>query len=387
MDFILTEEQRMITKTISDFIEKEVIPQEKEFLQNERAGLPGISEEKMQELQEKAKDLGFWGINTPEKFGGADFGPFLTTLINIELGKTFIPFAFGGDADNILYNADEEQQQKYLWPVIRGEKTACFALTEPGAGSDAKNIKLSAEKDGQNWDLNGEKIFIGRAHKADFAMVFALTDKKKGGQGGVTCFLVDREMGWKAEPIQTIDDWIVSSIVFDNVRVPEENILGGIGEGFELAMKWITLGRIKVSSWSVGIAERALQMATERANSRVAFGNAISQYQAIQWQLADSAVEIEAAKSLVLQAAYRAEKETEVQRHYASIAKLYSTNMVHRVVDRALQIHGGMGITKEFPLERWYRSVRKYRIFEGTDEMLRRTIANNLIKGYVNIGD
>jgi len=374
----------MIQKTVRDFVQNELIPLETDMVRNELEGRPGVPEEKIAELQEKAKKAGFWGINTPEEYGGANLDPILTTLIHIELGRTIVPFTFGGDADNILYNCNEEQKPKYLLPVINGQRKACFALTEPGAGSDARRIKLSAVKDGDEWVLNGEKTFISRGLVADFAMVFAVTDKERGG---VTCFLVDREMGWRSEPIQTMDEWAVASLVFDNVRVPQANILGELNKGFELALSWITMGRIKIGGWSVGTAERLLEMGIEHAKSRVAFGNPISEYQAIQWMIADSAVEIEAAKLLVMQAAFMAKNSRDPRRQYASIAKLYGANMVNRVVDRVLQIHGGMGITKELPIERWYRTVRKYRIFEGTDEILRRTIAYNLIKDHVKVGD
>lgn len=387
MQFELNEEQRMVQRTVREFVQKELYPLEQDYLRNDREGRPGITEEQIRKLQLKAKEAGFWGINTPEKYGGADLDPIMTTIINIELAKTFIPFTFGGDADNILYNCNEEQKKKYLIPAINGEKRACFALTEPGAGSDARNIKTTAVKEGNEWVLNGEKVFISRGLYADFAMVFAVTEKEKGGKGGVTCFLVDRDMGWRSEQIQTMDDWAVASLIFEHVRVPEENILGELGHGFELALSWITMGRIKIGAWSVGAAERLLSMGIEYANARVAFGNAISEYQAIQWMIADSAVEIEASKLLVLQAAYMASKKRDARRQYASIAKLFGSNMVHTVVDRVLQIHGGMGVTKELPIERWYRTVRKYRVFEGTDEILRRTIAQNLIKEHVKVGE
>jgi len=377
----------MVQETVREFVQKELMPLEQEVLRNEREGRHGLPDDQILKLQLKAKEAGFWGINTPEEYGGANLGPMMTALINIELGKTFIPFTFGGEADNILYHCNEEQKKKYLIPTINGERRACFALTEPGAGSDARNIKMSAVKNGDHWVLNGEKTFISRAHAADFTMVFAVAEKDEQGRGGVTCFLVDRDMGWRSEPIHTMDDWFVSSLVFDNVFVPEENVLGEVGKGFELAMSWITMGRIKIAAWSVGHAERLLQMGIEHAKSRVAFGHPIAEYQAIQWMLADSAVEIEAAKLLVLHAAYIAENSRDPRRHYASIAKLFGSNMVNRVVDRVLQIHGGMGITKELPIERWYRTVRKYRVFEGTDEILRRTIAHNLLQGYVKVGE
>lgn len=386
MDFSLTDEQKMIQKTVRSFVKKELIPLEAEVLRNERDGKPGISEEKIAELRSKAKDMGFWGINTPEEFGGADLGPTMTALIMMELGRTFVPFSFGGSADNILYYCNEQQKENYLLPVINGEKKSCFALTEPTAGSDAANITMRAVKDGNDWVLNGEKVFITNGNEADFAMVFAITDSDKGPQGGVTCFLVDREMGWHSEYIHTMGEWGPASLVFDNVRVPEENILGELGKGFALGMKWIGQGRWIIPARGLGAAERLLQMAIDYSHQRFTFGKPISERQAIQWMIADSAVEIEATRWLVLHAAWLAEEGRD-NRHYSSIAKLYGTNMANRVVDRVLQIHGGMGYTKELPIERWYREMRVWRIFEGTDEIQRHIISRNLLKGNVKVGE
>jgi len=386
LEFNLTDEQKMIRDTVRDFVQKELIPLEPEFLRKERAGEKGLPDEKLQELREKGKKAGFWGITTPEEYGGANLGSLMRAIILMELGKTIIPFTFGGEADNILYECNEEQKKKYLLPVIEGRRQPCFALTEPSSGSDATNIRTTAVKDGGEWVINGEKTFITYGDKADFAMVFAVTDKEKGADGGVTCFLVDREMGWRSELVETIDGWSPSSLVFENVRVPEENILGELGQGFKLGLKWITRGRTGIPAVAVGTAERLLQMAIDFSKTRVTFGKPIAEYQAIQWMIADSAVEISAAKWLVLHAASMADQGQDA-RHQASVAKLYGANMVNRVVDRVLQIHGGMGLTKELPIEWWYRSLRKFRIFEGTDEILRRTIARNLLKGHVKVGE
>lgn len=386
MDFKLTDEQRMIQKTVRDFVNKELKPLEQEVLKNEREGKPGISNEKLNELREKAKAIGFWGINTPEEYGGANLGPIMSALIAMELGRTFVPFTFGGSADNILYLCNEEQKKKYLIPTINGEKRSCFAITEPGAGSDARNIQMKAEKDGDHWVLNGEKVFITNGNEADFAMVFAVTDKEKGANGGITCFLVDREMGWRSEYIPTMGQWGPATLIFENVRVPEENILGELGQGFLLAMQWIGQGRYMIPAAAVGAAERLLQMAIDYSKTRVTFGKPIAEYQAIQWMIADSAVEIEAAKWIVLRAAWMAENGMDA-RHQSSMAKLNGAIMANKVVDRVLQIHGGMGYTKELPIERWYRELRLYRIFEGTDEIQRRTIARNLLKGHAKVGE
>ncbi|TRY27377.1 acyl-CoA dehydrogenase [Brevibacillus sp. LEMMJ03] len=386
MDFTLTDEQKMVQRTVREFVQKEIMPLEQQVLRNEREGRPGITREEIRALQLKAKELGFWGINTPEEYGGANLGPIMTALITMELGRTFVPFTFGGSADNILYYCNEEQKQRYLIPVINGERRSCFALTEPGAGSDARNIKMSAVKDGDHWVLNGEKVFITNGNEADFAMVFAVTDKEKGADGGVTCFLVDRDMGWRSEYIHTMGEWGPASLIFENVRVPEENILGEPGKGFALGMKWIGQGRWMIPARAIGAAERLLQMGIDYAKTRVTFGEPIAERQAIQWMIADSAVEIEAAKWIVLRAAWMAEKGLDA-RHQSSMAKLFGANMGNRVVDRVLQIHGGMGYTKELPIERWYREARLWRIYEGTDEIQRRTIARNLLKGYVKVGE
>jgi acyl-CoA dehydrogenase len=217
-------------------------------------------------------------------------------------------------------------------------------------------------------------------------MVFAVTDAAKGARGGVTCFLVDREMGWRSDYIHTMGEWGPASLYFENVRVPTANMLGEPGQGFTLGMQWIGQGRWIIAARAVGAAERLLQMGIEHANTRQTFGEPIGERQAIQWMIADSAVEIEATRWLALHAAWLAEQGSDT-RHYASMAKLFGAGMANRVVDRVLQIHGGMGYTKELPIERWYREMRVWRIYEGTDEIQRFIIARNLLRGYVKVGE
>lgn len=388
MELRLNEEQKMVQQTIRKFVEKELIPLENEVLRNEREGKPSLSAEKLAELQNKAKQAGFWGINTPAEYGGADIGQTMMAIVLMEVSKTFVPFRFGGSADNILYYGNEQQKRDYLIPTINGEKKSCFAMTEPGAGSDTRNIKMTAVKDGNSWIINGEKTFITGGNEADFVMVIAITDKEKHqktGRDGVTCFIVDRDMGWKSEYIDTMGEWGPASLVFDNVRVPEANILGEVDHGYDLGLEWIGFARWGVGARAVGSAERLLQMAIDYAKERETFGRPIADRQAIQWQIADCAVEIEAAKWLVLNAAYTLD-QGEDNRHLASMAKLYGANMGNNVVDRVLQIHGGMGYTRELPIERWYREARLWRIYDGTDEIQRLIISRNLLKGHVKVG-
>jgi len=386
MDFSLSDEERAIRDTARQFITREVLPLEQEALRRERAHRAGLEPSELRELQQKAKKFGFWGVSTPAEYGGMDLPAVLQSLLWTEVGRTFVQFRFGGEADNILYHANDEQKKEFLIPTIEGDRISCFAITEPGAGSDAANIKMRARRDGDDWILTGEKTFITNGNDADFAMVVAVTDpSRRASDGGATAFLVDRSMGWRSEFIQTMGEGGPASLIFEDVRVPSRNILGEVGQGFTLGMKWIGKGRYLIPSTALGIAERALGMAVEYANTRETFGQPIGTNQAVQWMIADSEVELEAARWLILRAAWTVDQGDD-PRHASSMAKLYGAGMVNRVVDRVMQIHGGMGYTRELPIERWYRQVRLMRIYEGTDEMQRLIIARDLLRGYTKIG-
>jgi alkylation response protein AidB-like acyl-CoA dehydrogenase len=385
IDFSLSDEQRQVRDTVRRFITREVVPLEPDVLRNEREGRPGLPDGVLRDLQQRARRAGFWGITTPEEYGGIGLGPVMNAVLEMEVARTFVPFRFGGGADNVLFGASAEQQQRYLLPTIAGERRSCFALTEPGAGSDARALRTTARRDGGDWLLRGEKTFITGGHEADFAIVFAVTDPGADDDRRVTAFLVDRDMGWESAPIATMGGWGPASLFFDDVRVPAGNVLGEVGGGLELALRWIGKGRYVIPARAVGAAERLLGMAIAHANTRESMGSRIGEYQAIQWQIADSQVEIESVKWLTLHAAWRAERGLDA-RHATSIAKLSGAVMANQVVDRVLQIHGGMGYTRELPIERWYRELRVLRIYEGTDEIQRRTIARNLLRGHVALG-
>ena len=388
MDLTLSEEEREIREWVRTFVRKEVIPLEQEVLARERTGGPSLEPGQLRELQDRAKASGFFGVQTPVDYGGMGLGAVMTALIEVELGRSFVPFRFGGDADNILYVANEEQKARYLVPTISGERRSCFAITEPGAGSDARAIRTTARRDGDEWVVNGEKTFITGGNEADFVMVFAVTDPKKHREGrsgeSVTCFLVDRDLGWRSEPIPTMGQWGPASLVFEDVRVPHSAILGEEGRGFELAMHWIGRGRYLLPARALGACERLVEMGMEHARNRVTFGAPIAERQAIQWMVADSAVEIEALRWLVLVAAWQVDQGMD-SRQAQSMAKLFGGVKANEVVDRVLQIHGGMGYTRELPVERWYRELRLLRIYEGTDEIQRRTIARNLLRGHASV--
>jgi acyl-CoA dehydrogenase len=385
MDFALTDEQKMILGVTREFVRKELLPLEGQVSKAEIENRTFPDPQTYRDLQLKARSAGLWGLQTPEEYGGANVGQLLAALITMETARALVRFNYGGSADNILYAATEEQKQRYLIPTIEGERHSCFALSEPDTGSDATNIKTTAIKRNGSWVLNGRKIFISSAEAADFAIVFAVTDKEKRHNGGITAFLVDRDMGWTSSPIPLMSSWSASELYFDNVCVPQENVLGQVGRGFELAMRWIGGGRLMIPARAVGQAQRLLELGLEYAKQRHAFGAPIADYQAIQWMLADSAVEIEQVKWLTLRAAWKADQGQDV-RHEASMAKLSGAQMVWRVADRMLQVHGGMGYTREVPIERVLREVRVYRIFEGTDEIQKRSIARNLLRGHAPIG-
>jgi acyl-CoA dehydrogenase len=384
MDFSLTDEERQTRDWVRTFVQRELLPLEPEVLRRERAHQPGVTADELTELKNKARRFGFWGIQTPAEYGGMNLSAVLASLIEAELGRSFVPFRFGGSADNILFHANDSQKQEYLLPTIEGNRISCFAITEPGAGSDLTAIRTTARKDGADWVINGEKTFITGGNEADFTMVFAITDPALGINGGVTCFLADRDAGWKSEYIDTMGQWGPAALVFDEVRVPERNILGELGQGFPLAMQWIGRGRYLLPARAVGACERLMELAMQHARNRVTFGQPIADRQAIQWMIADSAVELEALRWLVLSAAWQVDQGLD-SRHAQSLAKLFGGVKANEIVDRMLQIHGGMGYTRELPIERWYRELRLLRIYEGTDEIQRRTIARNLLKGHASV--
>ncbi|AKE88230.1 acyl-CoA dehydrogenase family protein [Rhodococcus aetherivorans] len=386
MDFSLTVEERDIQMWVRTFVDREIKPLEEQALRNERAGQVGVEPDTIRSLQLKAREAGFWGVQTPEELGGMGLSAVMAAVIEMELGRSFIRFRFGGSADNILYGCNDDQRARYLLPTIEGDRISCFALTEPGAGSDATAIRTSARRDGDDWVINGEKVFITQGNEADFAMVFAVTDRDRGANGGITCFLVDRDMGWKSEPIHTMGQWGPASLVFEDVRVPAKNVLGQPGFGFALAMEWIGKARWGVPARAIGACDRLIQMGVDYANTRQTFGKPIGERQAIQWMLADSAVEVDAARLLTLRAAWVGDQGGDA-RHANSQAKLYGATIANEVVDRILQIHGGMGYTRELPIERWYRELRLARIYDGTDEIQRKTIARNLLRGHVIMGE
>lgn len=385
MHFALTEEQQMIVDTTRAFVEKELYPHEAEV---ERTG--HLPMELIRELQKKAMDAGLYAANMPEEVGGAGLDTLSWLLYERELGRTnyALHWTCVARPSNILLAGTEEQKQKYLYPCIRGETWDCLAMTEPGAGSDLRGMTASARRDGGDWILNGTKHFISHADIAGFSIVFMASgeeDTPRGKKKLITAFFVD-----KGTPGFTVRDgyrnvshrgYTNAVLEFDNVRLPDSAVLGEPHKGFEVANQWLGATRLQVASTCLGRADRALALAVEYAATRKQFGQQIGKFQGVSFKLADMALELKAANLLTWEAAWKFEQGS-VSEADMSMAKLKATEVLAMIADEAIQIHGGMGLMDELPLERIWRDARVERIWEGTSEIQRHIISRELLRPF-----
>ena len=387
MDFTLQEEHRMLQDTVRRFVRQELLPLESLVLQRDTQGMTGedlLPPEIDEKLLEKAKAAGLWGLDVPEEFGGLNLDAFSKCLANEELHKTITPFTFPPDAPNLhmlMQTCTPEQRERYLIPYARGEKRSAIAISEPSAGSDPAGMQTTAVKKGDQWIINGRKIWISRAHIADFIIVMALTDKEKRARGGITAFLVDKGTPGLVlqRQIPVIGGHAPWEIVFEDMTVPDSHVLGQIGQGFAPMQLRLTVRRLEIGSWCVGFAQRCLDMMVEYAKQRVTFGQRLADRQAVQWFIADAATDIYAARLMTYHGAWKFDQGEDV-RQEASMLKVFATEMATRIADRAMQVHGGMGMSKDLPLEFIYRRLRPMRIFEGPSEVHRWVIARSLLK-------
>jgi acyl-CoA dehydrogenase len=380
MDFELPESIRLMRETVRRFVKNDLEPISQQVEEGEK--IP-------ESIVQKMRDLGFFGLAIPEEYGGMGLNTLGECVLNEEFGRVNVCFRsrFGTNngigSQGILIDGTPEQKQKYLPRIASGEWTAAFALTEPNAGSDAANIQTKAVRQGDVYLLNGLKHFITNGDIANVATVMAVTDKEKGPRG-VTAFIVEKTFpGYSVGKIDRkmgIHGNNTAELVFEDCQVPAENIIGGVeGKGFVTAMKVLEKGRITISAVCVGTAQLMLEMGVAYSKQRVQFGKPISANQAIQWMLADMAISIYAARQMVYHTAWCRDQKKRVTQQ-AAMCKVYCTEMVNRAVDSTLQIHGGMGYMKESPIERVYRDMRLFRIFEGTSEVQRMVIARELLK-------
>ncbi|SEK03792.1 Acyl-CoA dehydrogenase [Sphingomonas sp. OV641] len=381
IDFTPTQEQQALIDVVRRFVREEIVPLEADLD-------PDASElhpEDAARLEAKVRALGLYGMDIPEEFGGAGLDVVTRTLLAFEMtqhrGGLYAPCygVFGGAGLAQLYDATDDQKERYLYPMLRGEKHGYFGLSEPSGGSDpARAIRTRAVQDGDDWIINGSKLWISGADRADFGVVFTRTGE---GREGITAFIVDTDTpGFQVRRVvHTMrSTHYATELSFDDVRVSDRNRLGDVGKGFALANGRLSAQRIPYAAQCVGVAEVAHRMAVAYSKLRETFGQPLAARQGIQWMLVENEIDLRSARLLVLQAAAKADAG-EPFRTEAAVAKIVATEGAGRVVDRAIQIHGGLGVSKELPLERWYRELRIRRIGEGPTEVQKVIIARDLL--------
>ena len=383
MDFGLSQEQRMIVDTTRAFVAAELYPHEDLV---ERTG--HLPLELIREIQKKAMAAGLYAANMPIEVGGAGLDTLSWLLYEKELGRAnyALHWTCVARPSNILLAGNAEQREQYLMPCVRGETWDCLAMTEPGAGSDLRGMKSSARADGDDWVLNGTKHFISHADLAGFAIVFVATgeeDTPRGPKKKITAFLVDKgSRGFTVrDGYRNVSHRGYTNAVleFDDCRLNKRQILGEAHKGFEVANSWLGATRLQVASTCLGRADRALGHALSYAAERRQFGQQIGKFQGISFKLADMAMELKAAELLTREAAWKYDQGT-VTEADMSMAKLKATEVLAMVADEAIQIHGGMGLMEELPLERIWRDARVERIWEGTSEIQRHIISRELLR-------
>jgi acyl-CoA dehydrogenase len=383
MDFALTEEQQLIIKSTRDFVEQELYPHELEI---ERSG--ELRPELLRELKAKAIDAGLYAANMPTEVGGAGLDAVSWILYEKELGRTsyVLHYTCVARPSNILLACQGEQRERYLLAAVRGERSDCLAISEPGAGSDMRSMKTTAVQQGSDFVINGTKHFISHADHADFVILFAVTGEEQAARGKrklITAFLVDvGTPGFEVRPgYQNVSHrgYNNSILQFTDCRVPQSAVLGEVHQGFDVANTWLGATRLQVAANCLGRAERALDHAKQWAVDRVQFGQQIGKFQGVAFKLADMALELRAAELLTLEAAWKLDQKTATEVDMA-MAKLKATEMLAMVADEALQIHGGMGLMTELPLERIWRDARIERIWDGTSEVQRHIISRSLLR-------
>ena len=378
MDFELAEEQLMVREMTRAFVEREVKPVASRL---DREGVYPS------ELVKRLSEMGLMGMLVPQEFGGSGMDVLSGVLAMEEISKAWASLAVAMSVQNSLVCApvlrfgNAAQKEKYLTSLARGEWLGCYALTEPGSGSDAGSIQTRAKRVGDDFVLNGNKIFTTNGNRADVAIVYAVTDPARGKKG-ISAFIVEKNspgfIVGRLEDKLGLRSSDTASLSFEDCRVPQENLLGTEGEGFRIALATLDGGRIGIAAQALGIAQGCLEESVAYAQQRRQFGRAIAEFEAIQWMLADMATEIDAARLLTYRAAWLAQQERTFTKA-AAMAKLFASETANRAAYKAIQIFGGYGYTKEFAVERFFRDARITTLYEGTSEIQRLVIARHLI--------
>jgi acyl-CoA dehydrogenase len=384
MEFELAEEHRMLKDLVARFVKDELLPLESDVLKREAEGRGlGIGREAHARLDEISKSLGLWGLDAPEDIGGADLPAVAMVGVEEELGRTITPYTLPPDSPNLRMlraTVNEQQRAAYLEPYVRGETVSAIGISEPGAGGDPAGMTTRAVRDGDDWVINGRKIWISRAADADFTILMAVTDREKGARGGISAFLVDKGTpGFNpVRPIPMIGGALTYEVLLEDCRVEGWKLLGTEGQGFAPMQLRLGTRRVQMAAWSVGMAQRALDMICEYAPQRTTFGQPLSQRQAIQWWVADAATKIHAARLMTYDCAWKLDQGRDV-RLEISMIKAFATEMAWEVVDHAMQTFGAMGMTKELPLQLMASKLRTMRIYDGPTEIHKWVVARNLL--------
>jgi acyl-CoA dehydrogenase len=381
--FEIPEEHRMLQDLVAKFVDNELMPLEAAVLKRESQGSPTyLTEAEEAPLLAQCKELGLWGLDVPEELGGANLP--MAALIGVyeEQGRTPVPFIFPPDSPNLHMLkavANDEQRRKYLEPYARGTAKSAIAISEPGAGGDPAGMTTRAVQNGDDWVINGRKIWVSRVPSADFVIVMARTGEGRRHEG-ISAFIVERgTKGFIIErEIPMIGGQRTYELVFEDCRVPASQVLGKLGQGFAPMQLRLTVRRIQMGAWCIGITRRALDMMMDHAKQRSTFGVKLADRQAIQWWIADAAVKLHACRLMVLDAAAKQDAGQDV-RTEASMVKLFGTEMAQEVLDRAMQTFGAMGVAKELPLQLMMQKVRTMRVYEGPSEVHRMVIARRML--------
>lgn len=384
MDFELSEEHRMLKDLVEKFVRDELMPLEPAVMAREaEGGALSLGKAEQARLDEVSKALGLWGLDAPEDIGGADLP--MVAMVGVEeaLGRTVTPYTLPPDSPNLrmlMATVDERQRKAYLAPYVRGETISAIGISEPGAGSDPAGMTTKAVRDGDDWVLNGRKIWISRAADADFTITMAVTDPAKGARGGISAFLVDRDApGFNVlRRIPMVGGQATYEVALEDCRVEGWKLLGQEGQGFAPMQLRLGTRRVQMAAWSIGMAQRALDMVVEYAPQRKTFGLPLSERQAIQWWVAEGATRIHAARLMAYDCAWKIDQGRDV-RSEISMIKWYATEMAYEMVDRAMQAFGAMGMTKELPLQLMQAKLRTMRIYDGPTEVHKWVVARNLL--------
>ncbi len=384
MNFELAEEHRMLKDLVRKFVDSELIPLEGFVLQKESSGRGSyLTTEQLAKVDAVSRELGLWGLDAPEEVGGMNLPMVAMVGVNEELGRTATPYTLPPDSPNLrmmMVAADERQREAYLAPYVRGETISAIGISEPGAGADPAGMKTTAVQDGDDWIINGRKIWITKADEADFTILMAVTDKNPNGRNGMSAFLVDRDTpGFNVlRKIPMIDGTATYEIALEDCRVPGWKLLGKRGQGFAPMQVRLGTRRIEMASWSIGMAQRALDMMIDYAPQRVTFGQPLASRQTIQNWVADAATRIHAMRLMTYDCAWKLDEGRDT-RQEISMVKSYCTESAYEIVDHAMQMFGGMGMTRELPLYLMSGKLRTMRIYDGPSEIHNWVVARNLL--------